>query len=495
MGICPLEFTILHAKNTFLMRYLLSCYCFFFCWYLQAQDTHYWTNQYGARASLLGGAAIAGLDDNSAVYYNPANLAFIKESTVSLNTSVYKYADLHWENGAGQDLNLQSQRISLYQQMISGLLTKNPAIKSRIGFNIITRQHANISMTQRHTGNYELNPSQDGKERYLGTVQLDNNINETWACLGWGYRLNQHFSVGLTGIITYRSQRYAFFYTTRAARNDSISTTGILNVATNAYDTHTNTYIIGGVLKAGFHARFGPWRFGLNVTSPSISIWSSSKVQRELSQTNLPGNTDRIQIGEQESLPSQYKYPLSIGLGASHIYKSGSIHLAAEYFAGLSPYKMIEARDESSTFSVLFNSPSVDFFTVYNSAKPVVNMAFGWEQHLNDRLFIHLGLRSDFSYAHIDNRDYVQKLRLQSIPMNLWHGTLGFSLRRKASLVSVGVQYSYGHQEKGLVQLVNFTEPVVRAPLYLEGERTDQSFANYHSVTLLIGFTYFFALK
>lgn len=462
---------------------------------MQAQDSHYWTNQYGARASLLGGAAIAGLDDNSAVFYNPANLAFIKQSTVSLNTSVYKYTDLYWGNGAGQGLDLQSQRISLYQQMISGLLTKNAEIRSRVGFNIITRQHANISITQRHEGSYELNPSQDGQERYLGNVQLDNNITETWACLGWGYRLNRHFSVGLTGIVTYRAQRYAFFYTTRAARNDSISTTGALNIATNAYDTHTQTYIIGSLLKAGFHARFGPWRFGLNVTSPSMSIWSNSSVQRELSQTNLPGNNDRIQTGEQNALPSQYKYPLSLGLGASYEYKNGGINIALEYFAGLNPYKMIEARDESSTFSVLFSRPSVDFFTVWNSAKPVLNFAAGWEHHLTERFFMHLGFRSDYSYARTDGRNYSQKLTLQSIPMNLWHGTLGFSLRRKASLVSVGAQYSYGHRDLGLVQLVNFTEPVVQAPLYLEGERTSDSFANYHSVTLLIGFTYFFVLK
>lgn len=476
------------------MRFLFACFLFC-CFNLQAQDTHYWTNQYGARASLLGGAAIAGLDDNSAVFYNPANLAFIKESTVSLNTSVYKYTDLYWGNGAGQGLDLQSQRISLYQQMISGLLTKNPEIKSRVGFNIITRQHTNISINQRHEGSYELNSSQDGQERYLGNVQLDNNITETWACLGWGYRLNRHFSVGLTGIVTYRAQRYAFYYTTRAARNDTLSSTGAFNVATNAYDTHTKTYIVGGLIKAGLHARFGAWRFGLNISSPSFSIWSSSSIQREVSQTNLPGNNDRIQTGEQHFLPSQYKYPLSIGFGASYEYKTGGINLATEYFAGLAPYKMIEAREEGSTFSVLFSRPSADFFTVYNAARPVLNFALGWEQHLSQKLYLHLGFRSDFSYARTDTRDYARILTLQSIPMDLWHGTVGFSLRRKASLVSIGAQYSYGHREENLTQLVNFTEPVVQAPLYLEGERTQESFANYHSITLLIGYTYFFALK
>ncbi len=326
-------------------------------------------------------------------------------------------------------------------------------------------------------------------------MQLDNNITETWACLGWGYRLSPHFSVGLTAIVTYRAQRYAFFYTTRAARNDSIATTGALNVATNALDTRTKTYIIGGLLKAGLHGRFGPWRLGLNVATPSVSIWSSSSIQREVSQTNLPGNNDRIQTGEQHLLSSQYKYPFSVGLGASYQYDKGGIHLSGEYFAGLRPYKMITARDENSTFSVLFNRPPVEFFSVYNAARPVLNFAAGWEQQLSERLFLHFGFRSDFSYANIDNRDYSQKLSLQSIPMDLWHSTVGFSWRRKASLVSIGIQYSYGHQDGDLVQLVNFTDPVVKPPLYLEGERTTDTFANYHAATILIGYTYYFVLR
>ncbi len=478
------------------MRILIGLHCLLYTIIIQAQDTHYWTNQYGARASLLGGAAIAGLDDNSAVYYNPANLAFIKESTVSLNTSVYKYTDLYWGNGAGRGLDLSSQRISLYQQMISGLITKNPSIKSRVGFNIITRQHANISINQRYEGWHELNVSQDGLERYLGNVQLDNHLSETWACLGWGYRLNKHFSVGLTGIVSYRAQRYAFYYTTRAARNDSISSgpSTTFNVASNTYDTHAQTYIIGGLLKAGLHARFGAWRFGLNVTSPSITIWSDARVQREISQTNLPGNNDRIITGEQRFLPAQHKYPLSVGLGVAYAYQNGSINIAAEYFAGLRPYKMVIAKEESSIFSVLFNRPPEDFFTIYNAAQPVLNFAAGWEHHLTKRLLLHLGFRSDFSYGK-NNKDYGQILTLRGIPMNLWHGTLGCSWRRKASLVSLGIQYSYGHKRSGLEQLVNFTEPIVKAPYYLEGERTEDSFANYHAATFLIGYTYYFALK
>ena len=464
---------------------------------LMGQDTHYWTNQYGARAALLGGAVIAGSDDNSAVYYNPANLAFIQESTVSLNTSVYRYSDLYWGNGAGTDVNLHSQRISLYQQMISGLLTKHPEQRHRIGFNILTRQHVNIDMAQRHEGQYELSTAQDGLESYMGSVELNNNITETWGCLGVGYRLSDHFSIGLTGVVTYRSQRYAYFYTTRAVRGDSLAVNGSvpLNVGTNAYDIHTRSSIIGGLLKWGLHARFGRWYFGLNGATPSVTFWGESRVLREDSQFNLPGNRDQIRTGEQRVLPTQYRYPWTLGFGLAYRYPSGGIYHSWEFFGAVPQYEMITSDPDQFTSTALFSQLPNNFFTVYHGANRVLNFALGWEQRLYDKLYLHLGLRSDFSHDRGANRTRIGDINLQSIPIHLWHGSFGISLRRKASFMSIGLNYTYGHRGSNFLQLINFTDPVVQSPLFLEGERTRRTFVNYHAVTLLIGYTYFFALK
>ncbi|MBK6273417.1 MAG: hypothetical protein IPF58_01410 [Saprospirales bacterium] len=43
-------------------------------------QNHYWSQQYGAENTLLGGACIAGARDNSAMYYNPAGLGFVEEA-------------------------------------------------------------------------------------------------------------------------------------------------------------------------------------------------------------------------------------------------------------------------------------------------------------------------------------------------------------------------------------------------------------------------------
>ena len=40
-----------------------------------AQDSHYWTEQFGNRAYLLSGAVVGDPADLSAVYYNPGGLS------------------------------------------------------------------------------------------------------------------------------------------------------------------------------------------------------------------------------------------------------------------------------------------------------------------------------------------------------------------------------------------------------------------------------------
>ncbi len=63
-----------------------------------AQDAHYWTNQFGPKASLLGGAVIGSVDDISGTYYNPGalsigtDLSFAVSANVLEMSSVYTYS-------------------------------------------------------------------------------------------------------------------------------------------------------------------------------------------------------------------------------------------------------------------------------------------------------------------------------------------------------------------------------------------------------------------
>ena len=87
----------------------------------QAQDSHYWTQQYGSRSALMGGAVIAGVNDTSAGYYNPARLSWITNESLSASASLYQVDVLEVENGAGTGNSLKSTQARIVPLLASGI--------------------------------------------------------------------------------------------------------------------------------------------------------------------------------------------------------------------------------------------------------------------------------------------------------------------------------------------------------------------------------------
>jgi len=58
---------------------------------LSSQDSHYWTNQYGTRATLLGGAVIGSVLDLSGTYYNPGGLSLIENPQTLMAAKVLQF--------------------------------------------------------------------------------------------------------------------------------------------------------------------------------------------------------------------------------------------------------------------------------------------------------------------------------------------------------------------------------------------------------------------
>ena len=67
----------------------------------QGQDTHYWTEQYGARSMLLSGSVIGSVNDMSAVFYNPGALGYLIKPELVLSASAYQIRQLKVKDGGG----------------------------------------------------------------------------------------------------------------------------------------------------------------------------------------------------------------------------------------------------------------------------------------------------------------------------------------------------------------------------------------------------------
>ena len=124
-----------------------------FCYFTvaEAQDDHYWLQQYGAVSTLLGGAMVGGVNDNSVVYYNPAALAFINNPSLSVDANVYRMDRILIKDGGGTGINLNSAQMSVFPQIISGMINLSKGGKLKLSYSLLTRNHANLLMNTRYS--------------------------------------------------------------------------------------------------------------------------------------------------------------------------------------------------------------------------------------------------------------------------------------------------------------------------------------------------------
>ena len=87
---------------------------------LVAQDSHYWTNQFGNRARLLGGAVIGSVDDVSAVYYNPGALALVDDVKLALAGRVIEIQNVSIEGFESETGDTNDLRLDLAPALFAG---------------------------------------------------------------------------------------------------------------------------------------------------------------------------------------------------------------------------------------------------------------------------------------------------------------------------------------------------------------------------------------
>src|SRR5213083_2175882 len=91
------------------------------------QDTHYWTQQYGSRSALMGGAVVGGSKDNTSIYYNPGALGFVDTGSISVNASLYQTQHIRIKNAIGQNADFKSSQLGSVPLLLSGMIkSKNP---------------------------------------------------------------------------------------------------------------------------------------------------------------------------------------------------------------------------------------------------------------------------------------------------------------------------------------------------------------------------------
>jgi hypothetical protein len=294
-----------------------------------AQDSHYWTNQYGTEASLLGGLVLGSMHDLSSTFYNPGTLALTTDQILTISTDAFQITRINI-NAESTDLpDLESSTSGSLPGIIAFRLPIEEFGRHQLAFSVLTRDRVETDFYGR-----EINP--------LGTTSITandgfsfQNFSERWFGISWGYMIAEKVGVGISQYVSVRSQRQRIQVINQFLEDPLTAGARIL-----FSDVYFNNFKI--LWKAGIIFDHKPISFGFTVTTPSLNLFNTSAdASLNISQISSIGEEQFIAANDEKELTSLYKSPLSIGAGAAYYLGNTSVYITAEWFESISQFSVL----------------------------------------------------------------------------------------------------------------------------------------------------------
>ena len=437
---------------------------------IAGQDSHYWAEQYGTRATLLGGAMIGSVSDLSAVYYNPGALALIGDQGFILSARANRFGKLTIEDGAGPGRDLASSTSGPLPTMLAGAIRFDWLGKSHLAYSVLSRNQFNASLATTLIEQRDVLVA-PGDEDVASAFTANATLSETWAGLAWGYPLSDQVGIGLTQFFATRQQSFESTLLAQAA-----TTAGDVSIGTRLRRRSFTHY--RALWKFGLGIDLGAVTMGFNVTSPSVSLGGSGASTYNSSIAGLDidgdGTDDPLLASDiQADVSATFKSPLSIGLGAAYGFGDSRLHVSAEWFAAQSQFTALDtdAFTAQTPAEQVENDLTGEFATV-------LNWGVGIEHTLSERASLYASYSLDRSAVASDAES---DLVLTEYDIDRFGGGASFVLRDTE--IMLGVIWSGGSDT--FPRLVDFDNLDVREEILAGTEEVGLRFSQW---TVVFGF-------
>jgi hypothetical protein len=439
----------------------------------RGQDTNYWTEQFGNRARLLGGAVIGSTDDVSAVYYNPGALALVEKPELLLAGNVVQRERLSLEDSLGPDADLTSSSFGGAPSLFAGELRLGFLGRSRLAYSFLTRQNFNLSAEQRAQVDGQDLFDVPGLTTYVASVGFDQSLSDYWAGLTWALPLGDRFGAGVTAFLATRQQDTRF-----QGLAQGLGANGRAGVAVR---NNEFSYTDGRLLaKLGLAARFERGSFGISVTTPSTHLFGSggTSIDRTAVGQGIDAEGNPLTVlasAAQEDLPSNFASPFSVGAGGSYTFSATTVHGSVEWFQAVGERTVLD----SAPVVPQTGGAAIPTAVTYRLGS-VVNAAVGVEHDFGSGRRGYVGFATDFSGVSPGT----QGSSTVSF-WNIYHVAAGTTLQLRPMDVTLGAigAFGGGRTKRGL-SLVPSQEEEIGIP---PGRDVD-----YFRLTLILGFSFHF---
>ncbi len=465
---------------------------------IYAQTDRYWLEDFNSESSLLAGSVVGGGADITAIYYNPAIIADIHTSKISISTSLFNIIDYSIINAVGKNQGLNEWQFIVRPRFFSYLFRSKKFINLSWEFAIFSRRNEQINTYRTVQYKTDILQTFPGQEQYTANIDYYYKYTDYCGGLGTAYKFNKKLSIGVSLLANNKVLHYHYNTDINAFPTSSdISDTNFYN-ANWKHLEKIYQYNVCLIWKIGIQYKAERWSAGLNITTPSMYLWGNAKVRKNYAQINIKYQGSKIEdyiyTGADKKARGRIKDPLAIAAGIVYKFRNNkaTLSLSAEYFHKIKPYLLIDAKvnpdiTSEGNFENMTNKNFLSYSTASNS---VTNVAIGYKYIHSDKIELIGGFRTDFTYAKdIDYKSLSDYSHIKNIPLNVYHFSGGGKFNYKSTSFILGLQYSFGYG-KDREQFINTTKPVEYDPatgMALQGPINDNMIIWYNSFGVVLG--------
>jgi hypothetical protein len=396
---------------------------FFAVSFLNAQDSHYWTNQYGTEASLLGGLVVGSKHDLSSTFYNPGTLALTTDQVLTISSDAYQITEVNITSKSPAVPDLESNTSGSAPSIVAFRLQLDELGKNQIAFSVLVRDVVKSDFYGR-----DINKTDTSGIRVNDGIIFQDNI-ETWVGFSWGHKINEKVGIGISQNIAVRSNRQRLQVINQVLEDPQTAATRIIYS-----DTYFNNFKI--LWKAGIIFDHRPLSFGFTVTTPSLNLFNyTGESSINISQINSAGEEQFIAVNDEDGLTSEYKTPFSIAFGAAYHLEKTSFYFSAEWFSKISSYNVLNTQPVLvvPTGEVIPNTNSL-------SLRSVINFGLGVDHRLGKELSLYASI-----FTNNSAKDPDEQSKYSMAGYNIIHFLGGVALKYDVIDLILGLGYAAGN--------------------------------------------------
>jgi hypothetical protein len=395
---------------------------------LVGQDSQWWTNQYGNRARLLGGAVIGSSRDLSAVYYNPGGLALVPEPEALLTGFVFELDNITYKGLLLENSKASSTSFEVLAGLIAGQIPFGFLGDSKLAYSYLTRHNLEYRFNEGGTAvGADFVPGLPPAESATADLTLETRLRESWGGLTWSKPVGS-FGLGISTFVANRSQRGRFGGSLLSVRE--VEGVELLS-SLQQYDYY-NWRVLW---KIGLATSFARWNAGLAITTPSVNLFGSGNLESQ--SVGLTEGLEVVAITYQDALPARYASSWAVAAGVEYIGEGWRGHAALEWFDRIDITILDAAPFRAQTDPSLVLDPDVT-----NVMKGLVNVALGFEKRWSEQLSGYGTVYTDFTGDEVGDGSITT-----TTPWNLWTAGAGAIFSVGRSQFTLGLTYKFGSQD------------------------------------------------